>query len=149
MKVYTLQLKQKPTAGFPMELCEILEQLFSRIILGSFFWKEKRGGEGRAVTPAVSCFHFSQGNYLFIKQCTFSTNFEILAEDSDTGGPSSIAVRKESLSTIFVPIPVCELCLKNDEGEAESIRGGWGKLAYMEKKWRKIYDPFKIASLSR
>ena len=48
-------------------------------------------------------------------------NFEILVEDSDTDGPSSIAFRLESLFTIFVPIPICELCLKNDEGEAEII----------------------------
>ena len=48
-------------------------------------------------------------------------NFEILVEDSDTGSPSSIAVQIECLFTIFVPIPICELCLKNDEGEAESI----------------------------
>ena len=46
-------------------------------------------------------------------------NFEILVEDSDTGGPSSIVVQRECLFTIF--IPTCELCLKNDEGEAESI----------------------------
>ena len=43
-------------------------------------------------------------------------NFEILVEDSDTGGPISIAVRIESFFTIFVPIPIYELCLKNDEG---------------------------------
>ena len=54
-------------------------------------------------------------------------SLEILLEDSDTGAPSSIAVRIESLFTIFVPISTCELCLKNDEGEAESIIkwGGW------------------------
>ena len=54
-------------------------------------------------------------------------NFEILVEDSDTAGPSSIAVPTESFFTIFIPIPICELCLKNDEGEADSILkwGGW------------------------
>ena len=56
-------------------------------------------------------------------------NFEILVEDSDTGSPSLIAVRIESLFTIFVPIPTCKLCMKNDEGEAESVikwGGSWG-----------------------
>ena len=62
-------------------------------------------------------FHFFQDSYLFIKQCTFSTDFKILAEDSNTGGSGSIAVRIESLFTIFVPIPICEPSLKNDEGE--------------------------------
>ena len=78
-------------------------------------------------------------------------NFEILVEDSNTGGLSSIAVRIESWFTIFIPIPICELCLKNDVEEAESIIewGDEGKVAYMEKKLRKIYDPFKILSLSR
>ena len=77
-------------------------------------------------------------------------NFEILVEDSDTAGPSSIAVLIESFFTIFVPILICELCLKNDEGEAESIIkwGGWGGSSLHGKKWRKIYDPFKISSLS-
>ena len=56
-------------------------------------------------------------------------NFEILVEDSNTGSLSSITVQIECLFTIFVPIPICELCLKNDEGEAESIIkwGGWGR----------------------
>ena len=53
-------------------------------------------------------------------------NFEILVEDSDTGGLSSIAVQIEWLFTIIVPIPICEFCLKNDEGEAESIIKGGG-----------------------
>ena len=48
-------------------------------------------------------------------------NFETLVEDSDTGSPSLIAVQIESFFTIFVPIPIYELCLKNNEGEAESI----------------------------
>ena len=48
-------------------------------------------------------------------------NYEILVEDSDTAGPSSIAVPIEFFFTISVPIPICELCLKNDEGEAERI----------------------------
>ena len=63
-------------------------------------------------------------------------NFEILVEDSNTGSPSSIAVRRECLFTILVPIPICELCLKNNEGEAESIIkwGDEGEVAYMGKK---------------
>ena len=71
-------------------------------------------------------------------------NFEVLIEDSDTTGPSSIAVQRECLFTIFIPI--CKLCLKNDEGETESIIkwGGWGEVTYMKKKWRKIDGPFKI-----
>ena len=50
-------------------------------------------------------------------------NFEILVEDSDTVDPCSIAVRIEYLFifSIIAPIPICELSLKNDEGEAESI----------------------------
>ena len=32
-----------------------------------------------------------------------------------------IAVWIESLNRIFVPILICEICVKNDEGEAESI----------------------------
>ena len=57
-------------------------------------------------------------------------NFEILVEDSDTVGPSSIAVRIECLFMIFVPTRICELRLKNDfwgvgvggeGGRAESI----------------------------
>ena len=52
-------------------------------------------------------------------------NLEILLEDSDTGGPSSIAVQRECLFTIFIPI--CKLYLKNDEGEGESIIK-WGRL---------------------
>ena len=62
-------------------------------------------------------------------------SFEILVEDCDTGGPSSIAVWIKSLFTVFVLIPICKLCLKDDEGETESIIkwGGWGKVAYMEK----------------
>ena len=67
MKVYALQLKQKSIVCFPMEFCEILEQLVSRINLGGCFWKENRGGEERAVTLMVSGFHFLQGSYLFIK----------------------------------------------------------------------------------
>ena len=76
-------------------------------------------------------------------------NFEILVEDSDTDGPSSIAFLRECLFTIFIPI--CELCLKNDEGEAESIIkwGGWGGSSLHGKKSRKIYQPFKILSLNR
>ena len=35
MEVYALKLKQKSTVGFPMEVCKILEQLVSRIILGA------------------------------------------------------------------------------------------------------------------
>ena len=66
-------------------------------------------------------------------------NFEILVEDSNTDGPSSIAVLRECLFTIFIPI--CELCLKNDEGEAESIIkwGDEGKVAYMEKMKKKLW----------
>ena len=78
-------------------------------------------------------------------------NFEILVEDFDTGGPSSIAVRIESFFTIFFfPIPICTLCLKNDEGKAEGIIKweGWGGSSLHGKKWRKIYEPFKISSLS-
>ena len=68
-------------------------------------------------------------------------HFEILVEDSDTAGPSSIAVPIESFFTIFVPILICELCLKNDEGEAESIikRGDEEKVAYMEKMKKKLW----------
>ena len=78
-------------------------------------------------------------------------NFEILVEDSDTGGPSSVAAQIESFFVIFVQISICELCLKNDEGEAESIIKweGWGGSSLHGKKWRKIYEPFKISSLSR
>ena len=79
-------------------------------------------------------------------------NFEILVEDSGTGGPSSIAVQIESFFAIFVQIPICELCLKRwDEGEAESIIKweGWRGSSLHGKKWRKIYEPFKISSLSR
>ena len=56
-------------------------------------------------------------------------NFEILIEDFDTGGSSF-------LFTIFLPIPICELCLENDEEEAESIIkwGGWGGRSLHEKK---------------
>ena len=74
-----LQLKQKSTAGFPMEFCEILEQLVSRIILGFSFWKENRGGEGRPVTLVVSGFHFFQGSYLFIKPWTIVLSLQIFA----------------------------------------------------------------------
>ena len=78
-------------------------------------------------------------------------NFEILVEDTDTAGPSSIAVRIESFFTIFVPIPICELCLKNNEGETEHILkwGGWRESSLHGKKWRKTYEPFKVSSLSR
>ena len=77
-------------------------------------------------------------------------NFEILVEDFNTGSPSSIAVRGECLFAILVPISICELCLKNNEGEAESIIkwGDEGEVAYMEKKRRKNDDPFKISSQS-
>ena len=63
-------------------------------------------------------------------------NFEILVEDSDTGSQSLIAVRIESLFVIFVPIPICELCLKNDEVETESIIkwGGWGGESSLHEK---------------
>ena len=64
MKVYALQLKQKSPAGFPMEFCKILDNLLLKIILAGCFWKENRGGEGRAVTLVVSGFNFSQGSYL-------------------------------------------------------------------------------------
>ena len=47
--------------------------------------------------------------------------FEILVEYSDTGGLSSIPIQTESLLKIFVAIPIFKLCLKNDEGEAESV----------------------------
>ena len=55
--------------------------------------------------------------------------------DSDTDGLSVIALRIECLFTTFVPIPICEFCLKNDVGKAESIIkwGGWGEVTYMEK----------------
>ena len=78
-------------------------------------------------------------------------NFEILVKDSDTRVPSTIIVRIESLFTIFVLIPLCELCLNNDEGKAESIIkwGGWRGSILHGKKWRKIYDLFKISSLNR
>ena len=56
----------------------------------------------------------------FVFRISGGITFEVLVEDSGTGGPSSIAVRIESLLTIFVPILICEL-LKNDEGESESI----------------------------
>ena len=74
-----------------------------------------------------------------------------IVEDSDAGGPSSIAVQTESLFTIFVPIPTRKLCLKNDEGRQNGLlnEGNEGEKVYMKKKWRKIYDPFKIPSLSR
>ena len=46
MKGYTLQLKQKFTGVFPMEFCEIVEQLLSRIIFGGCFLRENRREEG-------------------------------------------------------------------------------------------------------
>ena len=72
-----LKLKQKSTVGFPMEVCKILEQLVSRIILGGCFWKESRGGEGHAVTLVVSSFHFFQGSDLFIKQWSYVLSLQI------------------------------------------------------------------------
>ena len=73
-------------------------------------------------------------------------NFEILAEDSDTSGPSSIAVRMESLFTIFVPIPICKLCLENDEGEAKSIIkwDGWGGSPLHRKNEEKFMTNLKF-----
>ena len=48
-------------------------------------------------------------------------NFEILVKDSNTDSLSSIVARIESSFMVFVPILICELCLKNNEGEAEGI----------------------------
>ena len=67
-------------------------------------------------------------------------------EDSDTGDPISIAVRIECLFTIFVPIPMCELCLKNDEGKAKSIIkwGGWGGSSLHGKNEDKFMTPLEF-----
>ena len=75
-------------------------------------------------------------------------NFEILVEDSNTGGPSSIAVRIESLFAIFVPVPIWELCMKNDESEAESIIkwGGWGGSSLNGKNKEKFMTHSKFNS---
>ena len=73
-------------------------------------------------------------------------NFQILVENFDTGGPSSIAFRIESLFTIFVPIQICKLCLKNDETEAESIIkwGGWGGSSLHGKNEEKFMAHLKF-----
>ena len=67
-------------------------------------------------------------------------NFEILVRNSDTSGPSSITVRIESSFTIFFLIPICNLCLKNDEGSQKALsnEGDEGKVAYIEKNFKKI-----------
>ena len=60
----------------------------------------------------------------------------------------SIVIRIESLFTIFVSSPTSELCLKNNEGKAESIikwRGWGGSSLHGKKKWRRVHDPFKIS----
>ena len=71
-------------------------------------------------------------------------NFEILVEDSDNGGPSSIAVQRECLFTIFIPI--CELCLKNDEGRQKALlnEGDEGEVTYMEKSEEKLMTHLKF-----
>ena len=72
-----------------------------------------------------------------------ASNFEILAEDSDTSSPSPITVRMEYLFAL--QFWYCKLCAKkNDDGEAESIallifalivgrRGvvSWGRKSYL------------------
>ena len=47
--------------------------------------------------------------------------YEIYVQNQNTDGQSSIAVRIECLFTVFIPILICELCMKNEEGEAEII----------------------------
>ena len=111
----------------------------------------------RILNQGESSLNFMGGQFLILTLWNLSSesvgawNFEILVEDSDTGGPSSVAAQIESFFVIFVQISICELCLKNDEGEAESIIkwGGWGGSSLHGKKSRKIYQPFKILSLNR
>ena len=54
-----------------MEMCEILGQLLSIIILGSCSLKENREGEGRAVNLVISGFRFFQGSYLLSHETMF------------------------------------------------------------------------------
>ena len=72
----------------------------------------------------------------FVFRISGAWNFEILVADSNTGDPSSIVVRIESLFTIFFPIPICELRLENNEGKAENIIKweGWGASSLHGKK---------------
>ena len=50
-----------------------------------------------------------------------SWNFEILVEDSDTGGPSSVTVSWDRIRICFSYLILWALCERNNEGEAESI----------------------------
>ena len=71
LKVYVLPLKQKSSAGFPIEFCEILEQLLSRTILGAAFEQkieEENDAQWRFV---VSDFNFFQRSYLLIHETMF------------------------------------------------------------------------------
>ena len=75
-----LATKTEIHQGFSMEFCKILGQLVSRIIFAGYFWKEKRGGEGHAVTFVVSGFHFFQGSYLSIKPWSNVLSPQILVD---------------------------------------------------------------------
>ena len=58
--MYALQLKQKSNAAFPIEFCDISEQLLSRLILRATSEKET---EEDAETLEVSGFDFFLGSY--------------------------------------------------------------------------------------
>ena len=76
-------------------------------------------------------------------------------EDCDTGRASSIAIQIECLFTIIIPIPICELCLKNDvrgwgwgggggRQKALSNEGNEGEVAYTEKNKEKFMNQIKF-----
>ena len=73
-------------------------------------------------------------------------NFEILVEDSDTSGPSSIAVRMESLFTIFVPIPICNFVWKTMRGRQKALLNEMdeGEVPYTEKNEEKFMTNLKF-----
>ena len=82
----------------------------------------------------------------FVFRISGAWNFDILIHDSDTGSPSSVDVRIESLITILFQFQYVNFVWKTMRGRQKPLlnEGDEGQVVYMEKKWRKIMTHLKF-----